>query len=48
MDRRESIKTMLLGTLSVPCVDERNFQIPDTADESWTAAYPIEELTPKR
>lgn len=48
MDRRESIKTMLLGALSVPYVDERDVWLPEATDEAWTAAYPIGALTPKR
>lgn len=48
MDRRESIKTMLLGALSVPYVDEREVRLPEATDEAWEAAYPIDELTPKR
>lgn len=48
MDRRESIKTMLLGALSVPYVDDRNFRWLEEADEAWESGYPIEQLTPKR
>ena len=39
---------MLLGALSVPYVDERDFRLPEATDEAWMAAYPIGELTPKR
>ncbi len=38
----------MLGALSVPYVDERDFRLSDATDEDWTAAYPIAELTPKR
>lgn len=48
MDRRESIKTMLLGVLSVPYVDERDFGKMEATDDAWETAYPIEQLTPKR
>ncbi len=48
MDRRESIKTMLLGALSVPYVDERDVWISAAEDDAWEAAYPIDQLTPKR
>ena len=48
MDRRESIKTMLLGAFSVPYVDPRDLELHSASDDEWQSAYPIEELTPKR
>lgn len=55
MDRRESIKTMLFGALSVPFMDEEALASPgpraealETAPEAWENAYPIEQLTRKR
>ncbi|MCS3668640.1 hypothetical protein GGP77_002891 [Salinibacter ruber] len=48
MDRRESIKTMLLGAISVPYVDPRDLELGLEADAEWKSAYPIEQLAPKR
>jgi hypothetical protein len=48
MDRRESIKTMLLGAFSVPYVGPRDLELHLALDDEWQSAYPIGELTPKR
>ena len=54
MDRRRSIKSLILGTLWVPLPNvkkwffgERKTAFARSAQE-WTKAYPIQELTPKR
>ncbi|MFH5832139.1 hypothetical protein [Halalkalibaculum sp. DA384] len=52
MDRKESIKTMLLGTFSVPFLNQKNLLLRNSLagrDEgSWIKAFNIESLTPKK
>lgn len=52
MDRKESIKAMVLGTLSVPFLKGKNLLLRKRsikpADGPWHKAYAIGELSPKK